>query len=122
MAKSNTQRTLKYRQSHGEDKRLEVCVTPEAIDRLDQLIKRHGVTKRAMVERLIKQGVVEEFNGADTARRLLAEHGDQEKALGAYREELKKEFSGFTTKSKLPEHAEARRRYDAVRRAMHRVS
>jgi len=116
MAKSNTQRTAKRRQ-HSEDRRLEVGVTPEAIERLDQLLKRHGATKRAMVERLILQGVVEKFSGADTARRLLAEYGNRRAAMTAFTKELRQEFPGFDQRKKL-EYPDAYRRYNAVNKAL----
>jgi hypothetical protein len=125
LAKTGAERQKKYRESHGgdESKRVvNVGISVTVVTELKRLCKEYGATKRAMVERLIMQGVVEEFSGADKARELLAEHGDQEKALKVYRDELKSEFPGFTTKSRLPEHAEARRRYDAVRTAMHRGS
>lgn len=124
MAKSGAERQREYRERHGSNEnegRINMVLSVTAVTELERLAKHYTVTKRAMLERLIMQGITEEFNGAERARDLLEEHGgDRKAATRAFYAELKREYPGFTTMGKLPEHAEAQKRYRAVVSAIDR--
>ena len=58
MAMSNAERQRAYRQRHlaeGEGHRLNLVVAVQTGAQLDRLAKHYGVTKRAMLERLLQQ-------------------------------------------------------------------
>lgn len=57
MAKTAAERQKEYRARRdqgGEDRRLNLWVTVGAYEALERLATRHGLTKRAMLERLIQ--------------------------------------------------------------------
>lgn len=89
---------------------------------LNRLAERHGMTQQATLERLIMQGIVEKFNGAEKARELLQEYGTRKAAIAAFHKELTQECPGFKTISDLPEYAEGGRRYQAVSAALKKLT
>lgn len=126
MAKTQAERQAKYRKSISGDESkhvVNVGISVTVVTELERLCKQYGETKRSMVERLIMQGIVEKFNGAAKARELFQQYGrDTKAAMDSYRGELKLAVDGFKANSKLPEHAEASKRYDSVRRTLHRLT
>lgn len=121
VVQSTAQRSATFKTNHSEDVCLNVRISTEAKEQFDRLTKRYRTTQRAMFERLVMQGVVGNFNGADRARELLKQYeGNRKAATKACLDELQREFPGFTTKSTNPEHAEGKKRYRAVVSAIDR--
>jgi hypothetical protein len=150
MAMTHAERQKKYRECHGGDdsKRVvNVGISVTVVTELKRLCKEYGVNQRAMVERLILEGILlkekervslgkiaereslatEEVlewliyaeRITDRAKELLDEHGTKKAAMAAYSEELRQDFPGYK-QTKLKEFPVAYKLYSQMNGALSR--